>query len=110
MELEPLEYRDGDCVRQIEAAVARPHRQSQARFRWKFGEHLRPQPVRLATEYQYVAFAITHIAEEHRGARREGKETPLAEARAAASPRRMHAHGGELVVVEPGAFQLAVAH
>jgi len=108
-ELAPgFEYRDGDCVREIEAAIARPHRQAQPLLLGKLREHIGRQAVRLAAEHQHIIGGVAHIGEKALGARREGEHAAGLHCLRERGPGRMHLDARVFAVVETRALQLLV--
>ena len=77
-------------------------------FLRKLGHHFRRQPARFAAEDKDVVGLKRLRVKALSTARRYGEEAPACECRLASRPVSVAKNAGKLVVVETGAFELAV--
>src|SRR5207302_1004144 len=101
-------YRHG--IRQIQAAIARAHRQLEARFDGEFFDYFRGQSRRFRSENQHVAFRVAHIGIDFSRLRSENEHALAGKQLTTVFPMPMHLHAGQLVVIEAGALELPVLH
>src|SRR6266850_6398074 len=107
IELPPgFEHRDRDRVRQVEAAVARTHRQPQPHVGREMLEDGGRQPFGFGAEYEHVVARIAHVGEEPLAARRKGEHAPPAHGLRERTPGIVDRDARVLVVVEARALPL----
>jgi hypothetical protein len=108
-ELSPnLEHGHGDCVGQIQAAIAGSHRQAQMRLGADVGQHLSRKARGLGTEHEYIIGAEVNLIRGSLAPRLDGPETPSREARQASPPVGVHAQVRVFMVVESRPAHLGI--
>ncbi len=103
-----FEYRHGDGVRQVQAALAGEHRQAETSFRRKFGHRFGGQATRFSTEDEHVVSIEGHEIGAQLAARGDGEEASASQCRLAVSPVGMTEHAGKFVVIQSGAPERTV--
>ena len=95
-------------VRQIQAAVVRPHRQAQGVFRWQRIEECLRQSARFRAEHDRVVAAQLCICIQRAAARGQREQAIRSDFRNEGVEIVVHVDRGELVIVEAGAAQLRI--
>ena len=101
---------DGHGVRQVQAATAFTHRQTQALVAGQGVEHVSRQASAFRTEQEGIALGEAGIVERSRTLGGEGEQPGMAKAFQAAGEVGVALQGGVFVVVEAGPAQALVIH
>ena len=103
-----FENRDGHRVRQVQAAIAGPHRQAQTLCRCQRVDDVLRQAPGLRTEQQRIARQEIRRRVAARTIGLEGVEPRVGQAVATNAQRRPDPHRGEFAVIETGAAQAGI--
>ena len=95
-------------IRQIDAAVGRPHRNADACIGRKLRQHLGGKAAALRSEHQGISGLIFHPVMAAAAARAEGVHAAPLEHRPAMRPVGMHGDAGQVVIIQPRARELLV--
>ena len=108
-ELPPsLEYGHRHRVGEVEAAIVRPHRQTQALVFGNLREYLGGQPARFRAEQEGIVAGITRQVVAHRAARGQCEQPRARDRCQAGGQITMDAQLRVFVVIQPGAAQTRV--